>query len=387
MRDRPLHATLLPTGPRLLALLADALDGGPAVLPLDPAAPKHRLRHLLDVLRPARLVTDDGARPLTGGVPVEGDTAVVIATSGSTGERKAVELSAAALRFSGQAALRRLRAASDDRWLCCLPTHHIAGLQVLVRSLMLGREPVLHRRFGVDAVLDSGCAFVSLVPTMLRRILDAGGDVSAFRAILLGGSSVPPGLVEEARAAGATVVTTYGMSETCGGCVYDGVPLDGVAADVGPDERIRLAGPMLFTGYRGDAAATAAAREGRWLVTQDLGRMIDGRLEVLGRSDDVITTGGEKVYPDQVTRCLARHPKVRDAAVVGRPDREWGERVCAVVVPADPANPPSVAELRDHVAEYSSPYCAPRDLAVVDAIPLLASGKPDRAALRRAVGG
>lgn len=383
-----MYATLLPTGRQLVDLVADALAGaGPALLPLDPDLPAETVRSLLDTLRPAALVTSDGIRRLSGGTLVDDATAVVVATSGSTGTPKAVELRADALLHSARAGLGYLAARPGERWLCCLPTHHIAGLQVLVRSIVSGTEPVLHRRFDVPAAVGSGASFVSLVPTMLRRMLDAGADLSAFRTILLGGAGAPPALLADARAAGGSVVTTYGMSETCGGCVYDGVPLDGVEVAVGAEGRVRLAGPVLFTGYRLRPDLTAAARDGRWLVTQDIGRLAGGRLHVLGRADDVINTGGEKVIASAVAALLARHAAVRDAVVFGRPDRQWGERVCAAVVPADPARPPSLAQLRAYVAECAPSHCAPRELAVIESIPLLPSGKPDRNALRYSVRG
>lgn len=255
MPTRPLHATLLPTGRRLFDMVAAALDGsGPAVAPLDPGLPAAALRAQLDALRPTAVVDADGTRGLDGRAGVDPEIAAVMATSGSTGEPKGVELSAAALEHSAGAGLARLRAGRADRWLCCLPTHHIAGLQVLVRSVVAGTEPVLHRRFDVGAALDGartgGGVFVSLVPTMLRRMLDAGADLSAFRGVLLGGAAIPPELLEEARSAGATAVATYGMTETCGGCVYDGHPLDGVELTVDTDGRIHLAGPVLFHRYR-----------------------------------------------------------------------------------------------------------------------------------------
>ncbi|NVI86773.1 AMP-binding protein, partial [Actinomadura sp. BRA 177] len=184
----------------------------------------------------------------------------------------------------------------------------------------------------------------------------------------------------QARGRGARVFTTYGMSETCGGCVYDGTPLPGMRVALGDGGRIRLAGPSLFTGYRLRPELTAEVRDGDWFVTQDLGAMEDGRLRVRGRVDDVINTGGEKVVAGEVAAALSRHPAVRDVVVVGRPDPEWGERVTAVVVPA-PSAAPELAELRAFVRETMPACAAPRELELVEAIPLLASGKPDRARL------
>ena len=255
---RPLRAVLVERAtPRLVELLAAALDGtGPAILPLDAGLPPVAARR-----------ADRGARPGFGGgcrgvttprsVPEEGvaeGTAVVVGTSGSTGAPKGVELSAAALRHSARASLDRVGARPGERWLCCLPVTHVAGLQVLVRSLVSGTEPVLADRADAATLAASGCSHVSLVPTQLQRLLESGVDKSTplagFSSVLLGGAAAPARLLAAARAAGVPVVTTYGMTETCGGCVYDGVPLDGVRVQIGDDERIWIGGPVLFTRYR-----------------------------------------------------------------------------------------------------------------------------------------
>jgi O-succinylbenzoic acid--CoA ligase len=389
--DRPVHAVVLPPGRRLYQALARALDGGgPAICPLPPDLPPPALRALLAALRPAAVVTAAGERPCeNAGPPVAaGPAAVLIATSGSTGEPKIVELSSAALRHSAAAALRRLDARPSARWLCCLPTGHIAGIQVLVRSLVAGAEPIIHERFDVEAVkavIGAGAAqHVALVPTQLRRLIDAGADLSPVRSILLGGAAAAPELIAAARAAGGRVVTTYGMSETCGGCVYDGVPLDGVSVDVDAAGLIRLAGPVLLSGYRLRPDLTAAALRDGWFHTGDLGANAGGVLRVLGRADDVINTGGEKIVPGDVERVLSAHPAVKDVAVVGHPDPEWGQRVVAVVVPTgpDPAPDDLLTELRAWARRRLPACAAPREVRLVPLIPLLPSGKPDRARLR-----
>ncbi|WP_153540891.1 AMP-binding protein [Actinomadura macrotermitis] len=386
--ERRLHAVVLPPGPRLLTALAAALDGtGPAICPLPADLPPAALRTLIDTLAPHAVQTEDGLTPHhprtpEAGVPAGPGTAVLIATSGSTGTPKFVELSAEALRRSAAATVRRLDAGPGDRWLCCLPTSHIAGLQVLVRSLLTGTDPIIHPRFDTAAVAAAGADLLALVPTQLRRLLDAGADLARHRAILLGGAAAPPGLLETARARGARVHTTYGMSETCGGCVYDGRPLDGVRLAIAPDGRIRIAGPVLFTGYRLRPDLTRQALADGWFTTQDLGSLgDDGRLHVRGRADDVINTGGEKVVAAEVAATLAHHPRVRDVVVVGRPDPEWGERVTAVVVPDGDA--PDLTDLRAFVRRTMPAHAAPRELRLVPAIPLLPSGKPDRELLRR----
>jgi o-succinylbenzoate---CoA ligase len=313
-------------------------------------------------------------------------TAVVIATSGSTGEPKGVELSAAALLHSARASLDRIGARPGDAWLSCLPPSHIAGLQVFIRSLLAGTAPVVRDRLDGAIAAAAGCQFVSVVPTQLRRIVDgpdARAALSGFRRILLGGAAVPPGLLESARSAGGNVTTTYGMTETSGGCVYDHIPLDGVSVEVGAGGRIRIAGPVLFSGYRGRPDLTAQAMDGRWFVTSDVGeRDPAGRLAVLGRADGMINTGGEKVAADEVAAALEASPGVREAAVVGQPDMEWGERVTAIVVPADPSAPPALADLRAQLRGRLPDFALPRALILVAALPLLPSGKPDLLALR-----
>nr|WP_245641818.1 AMP-binding protein [Nonomuraea candida] len=362
-----------PPGPALFAAIRAALEGdGPAVLPLSPG---HE-RPALAALRPTHL--DGTARGDGEGVPA--DVAVVIATSGSTGAPKGVLLSAAALRASAAASLRRVEAAAGDRWLCCLPVSHVSGLQVLVRALLCGGEPVIHPAFDARAVLESGAHHVSLVPTQLHRLVEMGADLSVFRTILLGGAAARPGLVERSRELGARVVTTYGMSETSGGCVYDGRPLDGVDLKIGADGLIRIAGPVLFSGYR--FGEPPAPLDGGWFVTSDLGELSGGRLRVLGRADDVINTGGEKVVAAAVTAVLGAHPEVADAAVIGVPDPEWGELVTAVVVPANPDTPPTLQQLRAFCRDRLPPHAAPRGLRLVSRLPLLPNGKTDLVRLR-----
>lgn len=385
MNDRPLHAVLAGAD-ALLAPLAAALDGtGPAVLPVDPALPPARLRLLLEELKPDAVRTPDGALRTShgGGPPVAADTAVVIVTSGSTGLPKGVELSAAALLASARASLDRIGARPGERWLCCLPPSHVAGIQVLVRSLVSGTVPVVTDRLDAGVVASCGCAHVSLVPTQLRRLIDTGVGLAPFGTILLGGAGAPGRLLDEAAAAGGRVVTTYGMTETCGGCVYDGMPLAGVRVETGQDGRIRIAGPVLFTRYRGQPALTREVLADGWFTTSDLGSAgPSGRLVIRGRADDVIITGGENVVAAEVAAVLESHPAVRSAAVIGRPDDEWGERVTAVVVPADPAEPPDLGVLRAHVRMVLPPSAVPRELMLIKEMPLLPSGKPDLQALR-----
>jgi o-succinylbenzoate---CoA ligase len=374
----------------MLALLAAALDGsGPAILPLDPELPGPALTRVLEAFAPSALITREGTGSVRlpsapdGTAAVADETAVVIATSGSTGVPKGVELSAGALSASAGASMHRVGAEAGQRWLCCLPTFHIAGIAVLVRSLLAGAEPVITAGVDAGTLAASGCEHVSVVPTQLRRLLDAAADPSGLRSVLVGGAAASGDLLAEARAAGWPVVTTYGMSETCGGCVYDGVPLDGVEVAFDGEGRIEISGPVLFSGYRLRPDLTSAALHGERFRTSDLGYLDgEGRLVVRGRADDVINTGGEKVAPGEVEAVLGTSPGVADVVVVGVPDGEWGELVTAFVVAADPAAPPDLDRLRAIVRQALSARAAPKKVFVMPVFPLLPSGKPDRAALR-----
>jgi o-succinylbenzoate---CoA ligase len=375
----------------MLELLSAALDGsGPAIAPLDASLPPARLAALLEALAPDTIEDRDGVTTVRSGQEkgVAEGTAVIVPTSGSTGAPKGVELSAAALLHSARASLARIGARPGERWLCCLPAFYIAGIQVLVRSLVSGTEPVLADRADPGTVAASGCAHVSLVPTQLRRLLDGRGTgmsppLAGFTSVLLGGAAAPADLLDAARAARVPVVTTYGMTETCGGCVYDGIPLDGVRVKISDEDgRIWIGGPVLFSGYRGEQHRVLGS-DG-WLRTGDLGRWDSaGRVVVRGRADDVINTGGYLVVPGEVAAALQTCPGVRDAAVLGQPDPDWGERVVAVIAPADPADPPSLGLLRLHVKHRLSRYAAPSRVVIVDAVPMLPSGKHDLARLKR----
>ena len=351
---------------KLCEALAAALSGGPGVAP----------------------VLDAAASPP---VPAPAGS-VVIRTSGSAGAPKHVLLSAAALRASASASLDRL--GGPGGWLLALPTHHVAGVQVLVRSLLAGTEPaVLDLRTGfhpdaftmlADRVIHGGRGYTALVPTQLLRLLGAGhaATLRGFDAVLIGGASTPPDLRQQAADAGVRLVCTYGMSETAGGCVYDGWPLDGVRIRLDDGGRIEIGGPVLADGYLDRPDLTAEAFHGGWFRTGDLGELDDrGRLRVLGRSDDLILSGGENIAPTAVEAALAAQQGVAQACVVGLPDPEWGQRVVAAVVPADPATPPAPGALREAVRADLGPAAVPKEIVIVDALPLLGPGKIDRAAV------
>lgn len=333
-------------GPELYAALSRALDGsGPAVLPVS-TDPAERTR-VLDAVRPEDGLEDE-------------DVCLVVPTSGSTAAPKGVLLTAACLEASAEAAVTFL--GGPGRWWLPLPVTHIGGLQVVLRSLAAGHEPSND---------PEGCRYGSLVPTQLLRMLD-DPRLAALDAVLLGGAAASPALLAQAQQRGIRVVTTYGMTETSGGCVYDGTPLPGVTVDV--EDRIRLSGAVVAKGYR-----SGERFEGSF-TTSDLGELLpDGTLRVLGRADDVVVTGGEKVVPLAVEQALAEHPSVVDVAVVGHPDPEWGQRVVAFVTLKGPL---SLEEAREAVRTRVSRVAAPRELRVLDALPLLPGGKVDRRALR-----
>ena len=304
---------------------------------------------------------------------VEGDgSPLVMRTSGSTGEPKDVVLSREAMVASATASLRRL--GGPGGWLLPLPVTGVGGLQVLLRSILAGTTPT------VDSRLDAGLVeaerrYVSIVPTQLHRLEQAGrlGDLAGFDAVLVGGAATDPQLLRRATDAGVTIVRTYGMTETCGGCVYDGVPLDDVRMRIADDGQVELAGPVLFDGYSDPVATAAVLRDG-WFRTGDLGEIADGVLSVIGRVDDVVQSGGVKVPLPAVTAALKQLPGVHDAVALGRPDPEWGTQVVAFVVTER-----DLSHVRDELeAAGLDRRWAPREVVTLGRLPLLANGKVDR---------
>lgn len=313
---------------------------------------------------------------------------MVVSTSGTTGVPKGAQLSAAALVASAAATHRRL--GGPGRWLLALPAYHVAGLQVLVRSVVAGSAPVaLDAGFqpadlaAAVAALGPGRRYTSLVSNQLDKVLTdpaATAALAELDAVLIGGGPMPAGLREKAAAAGVRVVRTYGMSETSGGCVYDGVALDGVTVRV-DDGRVSLGGPVLASGYRNPADPDPFAEPG-WFRTDDLGALDDsGALSILGRADDAVSTGGLTVLPQLVENALASHPAIAECAVFGVPDARLGQRVATAIVLAAGQRAPTCAELRAHIAKTLDPTAAPRQVHIVDELPRRGIGKLDRRAL------
>lgn len=318
----------------------------------------------------------------------EGGEPVVIRTSGSTGAPKDVFLSHAAVLASARASLDRVGGAGG--WLLAMPVTGVGGLQVLVRSALAGLEPVVaadHASLGeAIAAIPGDRRYASLVPTQVHRLVESG-HVDVLRSLdvlLIGGAAVSPDLLEALD--GVRVVRTYGMSETSGGCVYDGVPLDGVGVRIDDRGQVLIRGPVLFDGYA-DAAATSRVLADGWFATADLGEIdASGRLRVTGRSDDVVISGGVNVSLPAVTAALRELDGVRDAVALGVPDDEWGARVVAFVVPSDAVclDATRLDVVRDGVEASGLPRTwAPREIVLVDALPLLPGGKLDRQALLR----
>lgn len=377
-----LVALALPGGPGFVGALRRVWDAGDAVLPLDPHSPAPLRQRLLDELAPSAVIGADGVRrPRSGGRPVDDGDAVVIATSGTTGSPRGAVHS-----HAGVAAAARITAAacgatgSDARWLACLPLGHVGGFSVVTRALLADTGLELHDRPDAAMIDDAarrGATHVSLVPTLLGRI-----DPRPWRTILLGGSAVPadrPG----------NTIATYGMTETFGGVVYDGVPLDGVEIRIaveadaprGSEGAIEVRTPTLMRAYRD---GTDPRTSDGWYRTGDRGTIDPaGVLRVAGRDDDLIISGGVNVWPAPVEERLRSHPAVADVAVLGVADAEWGRRVRAVVVPSDPRHPPTLADLRAHVKEVLSAAAAPRELVLVDVLPRSALGKIARYELDR----
>jgi O-succinylbenzoic acid--CoA ligase len=377
-------AVRLPPGEAWLELAAEAWGSEAALFPVDHRLPAPAARALLARGAPTVIVAPDGRRRARSGRPADPSVALILPTSGSSGRPRLVELSRSAVAVAVAASLRALGAARGDGWVSCLPPVHIGGLLVLLRGV-LGGARLLFRSPGELRPVD-GFPFISIVPTQLVRALDAGVDLRGYRAMLVGGGGTEPSLRERAGAAGAPCVLTYGLTQSCGGVVYDGVPLPGVSVRVGGSGEIELGGPTLLSGYR-DGSAAGLTADG-WLPTGDAGWLDgEGNLHVQGRLDDLIVTGGENVWPGDVEAALRSHPAVADCAVFGRPDPTWGRRVVAAVVPRDRAAPPTLEALREHVGAQLGRHRAPRELVLVDALPRTALGKLRRGSLAASAGG
>ena len=363
----------MPASQTFVDLVQRAWSNGDAVFPIDQRLPLTSKKMLLDTMAPSEIIDASfTASPLPNGRPMQDGDALVIASSGSTGAPKGIIHTHSSLLAGAQASASRLQLSANDHWLVCIPVSHVGGFSVIARALHTSAALTLHPAFDAAAVEQAqkdGVTHTSLVATALSRI-----DTSLFRTILLGGSSAPDNLPNN-------IITTYGMTETGGGVVYNGQPLDNVEIKI-VDAEIFLLCPMLMRAYRDDQTIS---EEDGWYATGDIGEIDNnGKLSVHGRRSDMIITGGENVWPSVVENSLASHPIVNQVVVRGMPDTTWGQRVVAYVVLNDAAQTPEVkllSDLREHVKQTLPAFCAPQQIVVLAEIPRTSLGKVDVQAL------
>ena len=364
-----LVAIALPGGPQFVKELRRAWDNGDAVFPVDLRFPLEMQKHLISEMGASKII-DVSGETKTHGYPVELGDALVVATSGSTGNPKGAVLTHEAVVASAEATSAFLKVdPSRDKWLSCLPVSHVGGLSVICRALHTGTPVEAHGSFDKDRVIaaaERGATLTSLVPTAMERI-----DSSHFRRVLVGGSAVPADRP-------INVVTTYGMTETGSGVVYDGVPLNQVELRI-VDNEVQLRCPMLMRCYRD--GSLPITREG-WYRTGDGGAIgSDGILEIFGRNSEMIITGGENVWPLSVEKALSNFHAFEECVVVGRADSEWGQQVAVVAVLAKGVAIPSLDEVREHVKETLPAFCAPRQIELRKSLPKTALGKVKKSLL------
>ncbi|HKZ13299.1 MAG TPA: o-succinylbenzoate--CoA ligase [Solirubrobacterales bacterium] len=367
---------------------------GAALLPLSPRLTETERATIIEMVEPMVDLDDPGLLTQTeADMPMLGehdtdDVCAYVLSSGSTGAPKPIGLTYGNFLWSAMGGAFNIGVDPADRWLCCLPLSHIAGLSIVVRSAIYGTTAVVHDGFEVERVArslaDDEITVVSLVTTMLSRLLDAGADLAGPRAILVGGGPVPESILAEALDRGATVVQTYGLTETCS-----------QVTTLAPEDALRKLGsagrPLLSSHVRirdgeilvqGPTVAPGSYDESGWLHTGDLGHIDEeGFLYVSDRIDDMIVSGGENVVPSEVEEVLLGHPAVVEAAVVGREDPEWQQAVTAVVVLA-PDTEVTPDELRHHCAATLAGYKVPKRVELAAALPRTPSGKLMRRALR-----
>ena len=392
LRRGDVVAVRLPPGEAWRGIAESAWAGEAALLPVDHRLPEAAAQDLVSRAEPTVLISASGWHRLPGGRSADASIGLIIPTSGSSARPRLVELTRHAVEAAVSASLAALEADEADGWVSCLPLAHIGGLLVVLRSLLAG-SPLVFRQSD-DLLPPAGVRFIAVVPTLLARTLDAGTDLGGYAAIVVGGGGMEDGLARRAKAAGARCVVTYGLTQSCGGVIYDGLPLPGVSVRTSDAGEVELGGPTLMRGYRdGDAGGKSTPEQSDftadgWLRTGDAGWIDDrGRLRVRGRLDDLIVSGGEKIWPGDVEACLRGHPGVADCAVFGRHDATWGRRVVAAVVPRDPDAPPTLAELRDRVGAVLGRHRAPRELLIVGSLPRTGLGKVRLGSLGAGPGG
>ncbi len=369
---RELIALDLPAGPAFLQALLSAWEDGDAVLPLDSKAPPAHTAAMLDAMRPAAVVDADGERhKLSASIPVEEGDALVVLTSGTTGQPKGAVHTHRGIEYAAFCSSTAAGVIANSCWLACLPLSHVGGLSVVTRAVLTGTALQMLERADpaqIAAAQREGATHVSLVPTLIRRI-----DPEPFHSILLGGSAIP---VERP----SNTIATYGMTETFGGVVYEGLALNGVEMRTTPTGLIELRSPTMLRSYR-DGSNPLDAQG--WLRTGDVGQIdsATGMLTVLGRVDEMIVTGGEKVWPHAVEAVLLQHGSVSEVAVIGVADPEWGQRVVALVVAQPGRVPLSLQAARELVRNQLPVASAPKEIRLVDSLPRTSVGKLRRMTL------
>jgi len=354
----------MPANKSFVEALQSIWSAGDAALPLDQRLPLTMRRDLVQRFEASAII--DSSRDtirLSTSRPVEAGDAMVVATSGSTGEPKGVVHTHASIKAAVDASSRRLGCDKTDHWLACISLAHVGGLSVVMRALQLGSALTISGKTdqtSIDRALADGATLTSVVPTMLRHL-----NLSGFKKVLVGGSQV-------GSERPANTITTYGLTETFGGVVYDSLPLDGVEIRITEDSGIEIKTPSCMRCYRDGSSPFT---NDNWLTTGDLGRIENGRLIVEGRRDDQIKTGGYKVWPSQVERVIVAIEGVEDCVVRGVPDAKWGQAVSAWIVVAGSSLGVEADEVRKVVRDVLPDYCAPKFVHFVDRIPRSPLGK------------
>jgi O-succinylbenzoic acid--CoA ligase len=361
---RELVAIDMPAGVTFVNVLRKVWDSGDAVLPIDQRLPKVARKNLITQFKVSSLIGADGLRvKVAPGEPVDEGDALVVATSGSTGEPKGVVHTHGSIKAAVANTGARLGCSAADHWLACISLAHVGGLSVVLRALHFGSQLTIESRADkatIESAVKNGANMTSLVPTILHSV-----DISNFKTVLVGGAHTPTNLPSNA-------ISTYGLTETFGGVVYNGEPIDGVEIRIGTDSEIEIRCDSLLRTYRNGIDPKNS--EG-WLHTGDLGEFKDGKLSVLGRKDDLIKTGGYKVWPIAVENSLRQHEVVADVVVAGTPDEKWGQTVTAWVVLRPDTKSLRLEDLSKHVRLTLPDYCAPKKVFIVDEIPRSSLGK------------
>jgi len=361
---RELVAIDMPAGVTFVNVLRKVWDSGDAVLPIDQRLPEVARKNLITQFKVSSLIGADGLRvKVAPGEPVDEGDALVVATSGSTGEPKGVVHTHGSIKAAVANTGARLGCSAADHWLACISLAHVGGLSVVLRALHFGSQLTIESRADkatIESAVKNGTNMTSLVPTILHSV-----DISNFKTVLVGGAHTSTNLPSNA-------ISTYGLTETFGGVVYNGEPIDGVEIRIGTDSAIEIRCDSLLRTYRNGIDPKNS--EG-WLHTGDLGEFKDGKLTVLGRKDDLIKTGGYKVWPITVEDSLRKHEVVADVVVAGTPDEKWGQTVTAWVVLRSDTRSLRLEDLSKHVRLTLPDYCAPKKVFIVDEIPRSSLGK------------